>query len=196
MSGTTGIGPCPDWRTLTAHRHAREALEPAGWPEALAHLDGCPACRRAALAADPTLAFRCLPGLPALPAESEAREIESMRQGVAALCAARRLEAPRERGAWKQWAAAAGLAAAALCLGSAPGLPHAPAVPAPSVPALAGARSAAAVVPLAPTPRFASEPVPMPPMVEELNRPAARVYQMDGGKNLSVVMIVDERFDV
>jgi hypothetical protein len=42
-------------------------------------------------------------------------------------------------------------------------------------------------------PRFVSEPVPV---VEELNRPAARVYQMDGGKNLSVVMIVDERFDV
>jgi hypothetical protein len=36
----------------------------------------------------------------------------------------------------------------------------------------------------------------MAPMVEDLNRPDARVYQMDGGGNLSVVMIVDERLDV
>jgi hypothetical protein len=95
--------------------------------------------------------------------------------------------------------AAAALAAAALSLGAGHGLhPAAPATPA--IAALAGTGIAGSILPGAPipspsagTPRFVSEPVPM---VEELNRPAARVYQMDGGKNLSVVMIVDERFDV
>jgi hypothetical protein len=194
-------GPCPDWRDLTAHRNDGPGPgieEPAGWPAALEHLDGCPACRRTALEADPTLLFRRLPALSLeMSASTEAAEVESMRQAVAAMRTARRLEPPRERAVWSRWLAAAALAAAALSLGTGQvrrdlplalkgGVAHAGiAFPAPLAALAADASQA--------VPRFASEQVPM---VEELNRPAARVYQMDGGKNLSVVMIVDERFDV
>ncbi|MEA2694424.1 MAG: hypothetical protein QOJ16_3811 [Acidobacteriota bacterium] len=197
-------GPCPDWRALTTHRNDGPGPgmeEPAGWPAALEHLDACPACRRTALEADPTLLFRRLPALSSeMSASAEAAEVESMRHAVAAMRTARRLEPPRERAvwtAWKRWGAAAALAAAALSLGT--GQVHrdvrlalkgaiAHSGIAFPVPLAALAADASQAVP-----RFASEQVPM---VEELNRPAARVYQMDGGKNLSVVMIVDERFDV
>ncbi len=191
---------CPDWRQLAAYRHeGPQTTEPAGWQEALEHLDRCPACRQSAVHADPTLLFRRLPGLAAeMSAGEEAAEVESMRQAVAVMRTARRLEPPSERSVWKHWVAAAALAAAALSLGAGHGLHRGPAGPttlgnalALAVPALpAGPQVSAAA---AGAPRFVSEPVPM---VEELNRPAARVYQMDGGKNLSVVMIVDERFDV
>jgi hypothetical protein len=197
---------CPDWRHLAAYRHEGSATtataEPAGWQEALEHLDRCPACRQSAVHADPTLLFRRLPGLAAeMSAGEEAAEVESMRQAVATLRTARRLEPPAERAAWKHWVAAAALAAAALSLGAGHGLHHGPAGPAGpgtlgnalalAVPALPTGPQVSAAA--AGAPRFVSEPVPV---VEELNRPAARVYQMDGGKNLSVVMIVDERFDV
>jgi hypothetical protein len=190
--------PCPDWRGLAAHRNERAAAEPAGWQEALEHLDGCPACRQSAVEADPTLLFHRFHSLPGRAAEmsvgEEAAEVESMRQVVAAMRTARRLEPSPERAAWKRWVAAAALAAAALSLGAGHGLHPAPAPATPAAIALVGGvgMAAPALVPPA-VPRFVSEPVPM---VEELNRPAARVYQMDGGKNLSVVMIVDERFDV
>ena len=52
---------CPDWQRLTALRERDPDAEPPGWREALAHLDGCPACAAAALAADPLLVFRRLP---------------------------------------------------------------------------------------------------------------------------------------
>jgi len=193
-------GPCPDWRALTAHRldpvadTGDAAQEPAGWDEALAHLDGCPACRRAALTADPTLLFRRLPALPApfldLSPAAEAAEVEAVRLAVASMRTARRLAPAREPASrrYRQWGAAAVLAGAAVSLGSAPGLPA------------AGSHAAA----VAPVPHTVRLPAPPPglrlvadrvPMVE-LNRPAARVYEMDGGENLSVVMIVDERLDV
>jgi hypothetical protein len=200
---------CPDWSDLTAYRNERPAgpagpagdagTEPAEWQDALEHFDRCPSCRQAAVQADPTLLFRRLPGLAAeMSPGEEAAEVESMRQAVAAMRTARRLEPPSERAAWKHWVAAAALAAAALSLGAGHGLHHSPASRAsgdtlalalPAVPAASSLEVLAASA----ASRFVSEPVPM---VEELNRPAARVYQMDGGKNLSVVMIVDERFDV
>ncbi|HEV7516675.1 MAG TPA: hypothetical protein VGR07_10280 [Thermoanaerobaculia bacterium] len=199
-------GPCPDWRDLTALRndapfaHAVAAGEPAGWSAALEHLDGCPACRRAAVAADPTLLFRRLPALATeMSADAEAAEVDSMRQAVAAMRTARRLEPASERAAWaawKRWAAAASLVAAALSLGAGHSLRRdTPATSVAAIPSIAGVAVPlpVTVAPMQAVPRFVSEQAPM---VEELNRPAARVYQMDGGKNLSVVMIVDERLDV
>ena len=189
---------CPDWRALVAHRKDETASEPTGWQEALAHLDGCPACRREAPAADPTLLFRRLPGLE-MGAAAEAAEVESMIQAVATLRTARRLEIPERaaRASWKRWSAAAALVTVALTLGAGPGLRRGPLAPMPPIVALGSlatpSRSLAVVPAAAVSPRFASDEAPV---VEELNRPAARVYQMDGGKNLSVVMIVDERLDV
>jgi hypothetical protein len=193
------LSSCPDWNALAAHRIDASEIAPAGWPEALEHLNGCPACRRAALLADPTLLFRRLPALPApfleLSPAAESAEIETIRLAVASMRTARRLAPPTERTVsrrYRHWAAAAVLAGAALSLGSThPLRPNAGDIAGIADIATAPA-SRLRVAPPA-TPRLVSDRVPM---VEELNRPAARVYQMDGGENLSVVMIVDERLDV
>jgi hypothetical protein len=194
MSTTT----CFDWPALTAHRHDPQAAEPAAWSEALAHLDGCPDCRRAALAADPTLLFHRL----AAPPERENRapqgaafapgsdieeraEVEAVLQAVSALRAARRV-AGRRAGlrrvaGWARWAAAAVLAFLALSLDN-EGLPGGPrsAFVAGSA---GGAELPAAVSRLPRTDGAAT------------NQVEARIYHLDGD-DLSVVMIVDESLDV
>ena len=103
---------CPDWTALAA-RGALEDAEPAGWAEAVAHFDACSRCRREALAADPLLVFRRLPASEMPPAE-EHSEVESMRQAVAAMRTARRLESRRSFAGWRRWAAAAVLAGVSL----------------------------------------------------------------------------------
>ncbi len=147
---------CPDWRHLDpAVRDAPHgsaaggpgsagAAGAASWEEALRHLDsGCRLCRREALAADPTLAFRHLPPVE-MTAADEAREVELARRAVTAMRAARRLDrhaplpladradradrhARRARrspaaGAWRghglRWALAAGLTGLALLTGA------------------------------------------------------------------------------
>ncbi|HTQ79642.1 MAG TPA: hypothetical protein VMM92_06575, partial [Thermoanaerobaculia bacterium] len=161
------------------------------------HFDRCPACRSAAVTADPTLLFRRLPELP-LDAAAEQAEVAAMRQAVTAMRTARRLGPAGERRvlshAWR-WAAAAALAVLSLSLGTARDLRD---LKGPQVASHLGAPAAKAEQPLLPAAvpaavRLNSGEVPV---VEELNRPAARVYQMNGGENLSVVMIVDERLDV
>jgi hypothetical protein len=204
-SGNTPAG----WRSLVAHRAAAGGREPAGWAEALAHLDGCAACRRMALDADPTLVFRRLRAAPAVSSPpADLGESAAVQQAVAALRAASRVGASsvaRRRGlgangGWTRWAAAAVLAATALALGStAPDRP-APAVAAmPSLPLAPTLRVEPTIATAAMTTRdLQAQPSLRPaqlPMIEELNRPDARVYQIDGG-NLSVVMIVDEKLDV
>lgn len=115
---------CPDWKGLTAwrrERNGRDAVEPAGYREALAHLDaGCTACRRQALAADPTLMFRAVPVME-IPEAQEVDEVVAMRQAVAAMRTASRMEAletRRTRQGWWKWASAAMLAVAALSVGT------------------------------------------------------------------------------
>ena len=203
--------PCPDWRTLSRHRVEPDGVEPLGWPQALEHFDRCPLCRKEAIAADPTLLFRRLAapaplstlGSHASPASSAAstsggEEIEAMLAGVAALRAASRLAAPRRPHVlhgWQRWAVAAALAVAALSLGTnrlpaggalrtLAAIPAVADLAAPGVDRIDTAPSGLNVVP-------AANPSP----IEGLNRPDARVYQMDGD-HLSVVMIVDESLDV
>lgn len=115
---------CPDWKALTAWRHVRDerdGVEPSGWREALAHFDGgCKACRRQALAADPTLMFRAVPVIE-IPEAQEVDEVEAMRQAVAAMRTASRMEAletRRDRQSWWKYAAAAVLAVASLSVGT------------------------------------------------------------------------------
>jgi hypothetical protein len=180
-----------DWSALTAHRRDPQAAEPAGWAAALEHLDACPGCRRAALAADPTLLFRRLaapePGL------GGDADVALMRQGVAALRAAGRvapemtsaagLERRRAGGTWKRWVAAAALALAAFSAGR----DQAPERTAAVVDGVSGAgRPAAAVQPAR---------LQLMPLVEGLDRPNARVYQMQE-EDLSVAMIVDEGLEI
>ncbi|MFL6237732.1 MAG: hypothetical protein ACJ76N_31740 [Thermoanaerobaculia bacterium] len=167
---------CPDWQGLVAAREGAEA-EPAGWAEAMAHLDACPRCRREALAADPLLVFRRLPVLE-MPEGDERAEAESMRQAVAAMRTARRLE-PRQHAGWRRWAAAAVLAIASLSVS----WDKAPR-PEPEPVALKAAEPAPA----------AQRPA-VPAALEALDGSDARIYQMNG-QDLTGFMIVDNKVDV
>jgi hypothetical protein len=105
---------CPDWKDLTFRRE-RDGADPEGWTEALEHFDACRECRSEALKADPLLVFRRLPAPDLAPAE-EGSEVESMRQAVAAMRTAKRLESGRRFANWRRWAAAAVLAVASLSM--------------------------------------------------------------------------------
>jgi hypothetical protein len=156
---------CPDWNALAARRDD-------GWAAAVEHFDTCILCRREALAADPLLVFRRLPVAELAPAE-EAAEVEAVRQAVAAMRTAERLEVRRHFSGWRRWAAAAVLAGAALAVGR----DRAPA-PEPATPAAAPVSVAAPG-----------------PTLEGVNRPGARVYHMDG-EGISIFMVFDESLDV
>ena len=184
---------CPDWRGLARRRGPLHGADPAGWDDAVTHFEnGCPSCRRAALLAEPMLVFRRLRGSAAagaaeMSAAQEASEVDSVRQAVAALRAAGRVDASRSRRFvhWR-WAAAAALAAAALS------------IPADNAWQLQQGRGAlpspAAVMRGAVLPAAFAGDAEMP-AVEGVNRPGARIYHMDG-EGMSVVMIVDESLDV
>ena len=173
---------CPDWTLLTAWREERNGAEPEGWSEALAHFDGgCQLCRKAALKSDPTLVFRRLAQVPAvtMTEAQERAEVDSVRQAVAAMRAASRLESVevRRRGfaGWKRWSAAAALAFLAL-----------------TVPSDTRRRT---VEPLEVVAMEAAQPAGTAPVLEGgVDRPGARVYHM-GDEELAVVMVFDESFD-
>lgn len=185
---------CSDWKVLTAHRRERHGAEPEGWNEALRHLDGCARCREAAMAADPTLLFRRLSKAPSNPS-TEAAEAESIIQAVAGMRTATRMAAsapPRRRAGWRAWrrhAAAAALVIAALPLGGDDGwrLRLTGQVGSETTPlreeALQPAAGRAAGVELD------------QPLIENLDRTDARIYQM-GSPDFSVVMVFDEKFEV
>jgi hypothetical protein len=188
---------CPDWTALAAHRREPSgpaAAEPAGWSEALAHLDGCRLCRRAALTADPTLVFRRMAAVPAVSmSEAQVRsEADAVRAAVAAMRAASRLDSleprPRTSSVWRR--RSMGAVAAALAL-------VAVAVPAGHDVSerLAKGSADAAIfregrIDVAPKEVDLEEPV-----VEGVNLPDARVYHMND-EGLSVVMVVDESLDI
>jgi hypothetical protein len=189
---------CPDWQTLAAWREDPQAEEPAEWQEALAHLDrGCAQCRRAAVAADPTLVFRRLAVAPAPAPAQEASDVEAMRRAVAAMRAASRVEASERRWhspralkalSWKRWGVAAALAVAALSLPAMPGHQARPdrqpvAVALPAVMTAGSFETGAALL---------GDDLPT---LEGVDRPGARVYHMDG-EGLSGTMIFDETLDV
>ncbi|HEX6901575.1 MAG TPA: hypothetical protein VF789_17740 [Thermoanaerobaculia bacterium] len=159
---------CPDWKDLTVRRE-RDGADPEGWAEALEHFDACRECRNTALKADPLLVFRRLPAPDLAPAE-ERSEVESMRQAVAAMRTAKRLESRRSFAGWRRWAAAAVLAAASLSLSwdKTPEIELAgrPSGLTTAMPAASG-----------------------PPIIEGLSNPDARVYQMG-----DVVWVVDPNY--
>ena len=186
MSGLGIIGPnasCPDWTALVALRE-RDDAEPAGWAEAMTHLDACPRCRREAMAADPLLVFRRLP-VSEMPEAVEQAEAESMRQAVAAMRTAKRLESRRSFAGWRRWAAAAVLTVASLAMGD-----RAPVELNPAAAESAAAPEAVAVAaaPAAPSPAATA-------VLERLDGSDARVYQVDG-KDLTAFMIVGDKVDV
>ena len=169
---------CPSWKELTTRDEPRET---AAWSEALEHFDSnCPACRRAALAADPTLVFRRLPSLE-MSAAQEASEVDSIVRAVAAMRTASRAEASERRphaGVWKRWAAAAVLAGASLSIPADRSVER-------TDPAFRGAVQSM----MAPS-ALATEL----PTLEQVNLPDARVYHMNG-KDVAVVMVYDKSFE-
>lgn len=177
---------CPEWRPLLAHRFDAALEAPGHWPAAEAHLEQCAECRRAAMAIDPTLAFRGAAVWASTAGESAAilqavrtlrrtADLESRTEGAGGEPAAR--PRSRERG---RLAAAAVFA---LVLALKPAItdrigvePTAVLEPAPAAQLLRAARPAA-------------------PAIEGVDRPGARVYEW-GADDLSVVMVVDESLDV
>lgn len=173
---------CPDWTALTAHRH-EGSPEPEGWSEALAHFDGgCALCRKAALKADPTLVFRRLAQVPAstMSESQERAEVESVRQAVAAMRAASRLESVQKRKAsgWKRWSAAAALAMMVL-----------------TVPAHEGGRQPADKAAIFQAGVAEAGDAEEMTLEGAVNLPGARVYQLSQD-DLAVVMVVDESIDI
>jgi hypothetical protein len=181
---------CPDWSRLAALRALGDTA-PEGWALALEHFDGCLSCRPAALKADPLLVFRRLPVAELTPA-AERSEVESVRQAVAAMRTASRLESRRRFGGWHRWAAAAGLAFVSLAVG----------------------RGRSPQLTPSPTPVTAAAPAVRPApfrqqatagdslAIEGLNRPQARVYYLDdqdnqdSGNKLRVAWVVDESLEI
>jgi hypothetical protein len=173
---------CPDWPALLAERERDPDVDPAGWGEARRHLAGCAGCRASALALEPTLLFA---GLPA--PRVEAAEIAAMQEAVAALVRAGRIDSRaaqhggRRSGRWARRgrgiAAAAVLALCALAVDP---------VRRPD-PQVAGEMAS-----------LAAEEFPalaIPAVLEEIESPEARVYQIPA-EGLSVVMVVDASLDV
>ncbi len=193
------LGACPNWPELLSLRFESSAgsAEPEGLAAALAHFDSCPACRREACRIDPTLVFRRLPA-----AELDfAVEAERMRLAVAGMRASERFEtrlwrrhAPWTRlrgrgGRGVRWAAAAALVAASLFVGGRGELAG------PSAVGPDRADLSRSPVGGAQPARYPAAPRAAESAVEDLGRPDARIYQLDGDR-LSVVMIVDESLDV
>ncbi len=83
---------CPDWPALAACRD-QDSEGDHRWQRALEHLDGCPSCREAAYAAEPTLVFRRLPAI-----ETTDDDTRAMQQAVAAMRRAQPLVEPEARG--------------------------------------------------------------------------------------------------
>lgn len=195
--GTTSrLARCPDWPALAAARDAALAggATEAAWAEALDHLDGCAACRRPALTADPTLLFRSLPRV-----EVTASDVASMRQAVASMRRAQRVAPEPQRGRFARTVVrfgalgrrGRGLAAAALLAAATGGLWLG--LPTGERAVEPAAAAAGEILPAAPPAEGAptGEPVFM-----DLARPhAADVYRVGSG-GLQVVMVVDETLDI
>ncbi len=191
---------CPDWRALVAARDADPGGDLPAWSEARRHLADCGRCRRLALAADPLLVFARLPERTVTPGE-----IASMQSAVASLVRASRVgqasgsgeggvpgrtEVGGSPGATRalrrsltRFAALLG-ACTLLALSGAP-LRHAP--------GLGGLVASGGLVLVQ---GVAGEgALPVQSVVEELDRPGARIYELPQA-DMAVVMIVDASLDV
>lgn len=171
---------CPDWRTLVAARAADSWIDPPAWTKACRHLAQCSCCRREALAADPLLVFEGLPERTVSPSE-----IASMQAAVASLVRASRVAvaAPSGMRSVSRFAAALGVCSL-LALSGAP-RPH---------PAGLGTLAAAGIL-LAGSEAAVEDARAMQSVVEELDRPGARIYELPQA-GMAVVMIVDASLDV
>ena len=191
---------CPDWRALVAARDAEPAADLPAWAEARRHAAQCGRCREEALRADPLLLFSRLPERRVMPGE-----IGDMQSAVAALVRAGRIAqgaqgaqgAQTAKGGTRSALRAAGSrlfsvtrVAAALGVCSLLALSGAPR----SRPAGLGAFAATGSPQSGPG-AFAGEIPALDSIVEELDRPGARIYELPQS-DMAVVMIVDASLDV
>lgn len=177
---------CPDWPHLLSDRERRERsgrLEPsAAWKAAAEHMPGCASCRLTAIDLDASLLFQSQPAI-----EVSDDEIDAIRANVRTLRRSRAAErrSGESRRRLGRVAAAAAVVSLMVLLPT-----HNSRQPAPVV---SGANLAAdASLPIPGTLVFGDGPAPV---IEPLDLPAARIYQL-GADDLSVVMVVDESIDV
>jgi hypothetical protein len=142
----------------------------------LRHAEECPACRRALLRLDPTLAVA-----PSVP-EFESREVESLKAGVLNAKRLREMEASSGRSIRGSQIAAAVTLIASLAL----------LLPGQLEETGGGSGNGQTELSRALTPSAAEVSLPA---VETLDLPRARVYEL-GDEDFSVVMIVDESLDL
>lgn len=163
---------CYEWESLVAHRYAEGASEPPQWDEAMAHAGHCDDCRRAALAADPSLVF-----LGCSPTDLTEGELTELRRSIPVTVRMMRVDRAASDGAARRRriAVAAMLVVGVLATATTVSRKQALQV-----------EPLSAALPAAPLER---------PMLEALDRPAARVYEL-GSDGLSLVMVVDESLDV
>ncbi len=180
---------CPDWRALVAARDAAPAADLPAWDEARRHASTCGSCREAAFAADPLLLFSRLPERRVTPGE-----IDDMQSAVAALVRSSRIaQSARVEPSGKDRVSARlplSRVAAALGICSLLALSGAPRRHPSGFAELEGAGSAVAKQRMT-----AAEVQAFGSVVEELDRPGARIYELPQA-DMAVVMIVDASLDV
>lgn len=205
---------CPPWPSLLDHRFDPSLPEPAGWDEALEHLDSCPECLEEAESIDPTLMFRHLPA-PVL----DDQEVADMKRAVHTLRTSSALQQPsagerlrvgvrrlaggldpRHTAAWR--VAAAALLAAGITAGVA--IPPESAPSGDALPAIGG--TAEILTRTDDLPLWAyggAEEADLGtgqdgPVVEGVVSPEARVYSFPASpdEQVAVVMVIDPTLDV
>lgn len=179
---------CPDWRSLLAERDRAELdvdFESSdAWRSAIDHLTGCGVCRVAALELDPALLFLAQP-----PLEVGDDEVDRIKANVRTLRRAREAERAVGERRRRIGRVAAAAAVVSLLILLPTRTSRQPVSTQPDGPSLAAESTPA---PFTPGLAFDDGPAPM---IEPLDLPLARIYQL-GEDDLSVVMVVDESIDV
>jgi hypothetical protein len=205
------------WSALLAHRLDRaNDDEPVETGAALDHAATCPRCAALALELDPSLLFVRLRGgaaaqqVPAIAEDTDA-DVVAMRQAVASLRRAARVEAPGRRAAGgafgsRRFASAAALAALVGTLAWGFGAADeaaetesarsAQALASPLVTSGTGTVSFVSFADRGATVAEELDDWRLSPVVEPLDRADARIYKLDEERDLSVTLIVDASFDV
>ena len=179
---------CAELRRVAPDSLLARELEPVVRRRAAEHLRECPECRRRAVAADPAVLFVDLPLL-----EVTENDVKAVRSAVGAMRRARALEHETSRPLsrwWRHVAAAALLAALLLAPGNTP--VSQPEAGDGSAGLMAGVEDLETLIDQGGFLASATEPSSI---IENLNRPQARIYQLTED-DLSLVMIVDESLDL
>ncbi len=178
---------CGQWQQWTAESLPFWELEPPARETRSKHLCQCFECRRRALEDDPTLMFIELPKV-----EVSDAEVDEILATVGTLRRARALEkgASPQRGHLGRMLAAAALLTALLLVPGHTGPSRHGSVSRHDIGSGEPARQSPTAEGL-----FLTTGTESPSLIENLNRPEARIYQLTE-HDLSVVMIVDESLDL